>query len=132
MDIAEAKLSTRESLIREIKERVTTELVSDYGKERGRVLSGALGEQIAIAAGSLNLNSYVTPEQVAAGVCTWLDKYFLQPPQDFDPRADVAPCSSSGVPSKTSEGGGDGCSRVAALDSHRPVCGQDVVAEAVV
>jgi hypothetical protein len=134
-DIATGKLSTRESLIREIQERAKAELVTQEGR-RYRI-DGPLGEQIALVAGQWDL-ALASAEDVAEGICTWLEKTFLQSPQDFDPRAETDTCSpTSGVPSKSSEGGGDGLSRVAAsenlaVDGHCPFCGQDVPAKAVV
>lgn len=112
-DIATGKLATRESLIREIQERVKAELTAEpiSGGWRDR-LNGALGEQIAIASGSWD-PALAEPEHIAEGICNWLDKYLLQSPQDFGPRAEL-PCSPSGVPPETSNGGGDGSSRVAA------------------
>lgn len=106
------KLSTRESLIGEIQEQVRAELRSQSGKPWRDRLNGSLGEQIAIAAGSWDL-ALAAPVDVAEGVCTWLEKTFLQSPQGFGPRAESSG-SPSGVPPKTSDGGGDGSSRIAA------------------
>lgn len=72
------RLSTRESLVREIQRWVKAELVSEAVVE-SRV-NGALGEQIAIAAGSWSL-TFIDAEDIAEGICAWLDKYFLQSPQ---------------------------------------------------
>jgi hypothetical protein len=132
---AVGKLSTRATFIREIQERVQAELVSE--SEHNRSLNGPLGEQIAIASGSFSLE-FTDPGQLVEGICAWLQKTFLLSPQDFDPRAEIAACSpASGVPSKSSEGGGDGLSRVVApedlaIGDHCPFCGQDVPVKAVV
>lgn len=109
-DIALAKLSTREALIREIQAAVNAQLYSGKSKSRGRVLNGPLGEQIAIAAGSLNVTSFVTPEQIAEGICNWLDKYFFpnNGPREGHEDSPPPPCN----------GGGDGL-RVASPGSSK-------------
>jgi hypothetical protein len=104
----------RSVVIREIQRRVRAELVSESDSARG--LNGPLGESIAIASGSFSLD-FTDPEHVAEGICNWLDKYFLQSPQGFDPRegtdaspsADVATSSTS-----KSINGSDGGSRAVA------------------
>ena len=73
------KLSTRESLVREIQRGVVADLCGETDAPPGR-LNGPLGEQIALASGSWLLED-ASPEQVAEGICTWLDKYFLQSPR---------------------------------------------------
>lgn len=50
-------------------ERIKAELHSESDGNTG--LAGALGEAIATAAGSYSLE-FVTPEQLAEGICSWL------------------------------------------------------------
>jgi hypothetical protein len=51
-------------------ERIKAELRSESDENTG--LAGPLGEAIATAAGSYSLE-FVTPEQLAEGICNWLD-----------------------------------------------------------
>lgn len=118
-DIAEGKLATRESLIREIQAAVKAQLGSAGLPGDFETFDGPLGEQIAIAAGGIYVANAM-PDHIAEGICNWLDRYFLQSPQDFGPRAETAGSPSSGVPPKDVNGGGDGSSRVAASTIHLP------------
>jgi hypothetical protein len=101
------KLSTRESLLREIQKRVKAELVSET--DLNRSLNGPLGEQIAIASGTFSLD-FTDPEHIAEGICSWLDQTFLnQPLQGLGPRE-----GTEDAPTPPSSEGADG-SRVGTL-----------------
>ncbi len=109
-ELAIGKLATRASVTREIQAAVHDQLYSQNAEKAGwGQLDGPLGEQIAIAAGSFSLRE-ASPEHIAEGIGSWLDKYFLpSPPQEDGPRegpedASPPPCI----------GGEDG-SRVLAL-----------------
>jgi hypothetical protein len=86
-----------DTAIREIQERVRTDLRAESGSSWRDRLDGALGEQIAIAAGSWDL-ALAAPVDVAEGICSWLDTYFLRSPREDGPRegpedASPPPCS---------------------------------------
>lgn len=90
------RLSTRTRFLEELKQRVRAELTSD---ERGW-LEGSLGEAISNAAGMASLE-FVYPEDVAKGICNWLDQVFnassSAPPQ-IGPREGSVPASDPPTP----------------------------------
>lgn len=95
------RLSTRETLIREIQERAIADLYSESDVNRG--LNGPLGEHIAIASGSFSLD-FTDAEHIAQGVVAWLNQTFLQSPQDFGPQG--VSSNSASLPPNSEAGQG--------------------------
>ncbi len=103
-----AKLSTKETVIREIRKRVLADLYREADDRP--LLNGPLGEQIAMAAGSYSL-MFTTPEELAKGIVSWLDKYFLNSPPQSDQCGPREGTEDASCPPSIENGGGSRASR---------------------